>query len=310
MMMRTIISCLAVVVGCGGVASADMPELSKEFEAYMLAHHYGAVRLESGGTNIQRIEAKINGETVHLILDTGCPRTSLTYSCARHLGLDIHDLPKPTSGLDGEIKGNSGIALINSFQLPFGEINRTNTIMVLPKRANMDRGADGLLGLDYLVLNAAIYPVGGRGILLKPGPAPAVPISDYMTKLGFKPVPLLGEVGHIWVEGHINGVAMKFVVDTGAPLSDFRGESVRAAMRGNVYETPLYQSGLDGKRETSFQFTPEHMDIGGVDLSHESFLSGGAFMFEHDHFDGLVGFDLMGAHRGIIDLGGRILWMN
>jgi predicted aspartyl protease len=294
---------------CAALARADMPALSREFEQYMQAHHYAAVRLESGGTNKQWIEAKINGVTVHLILDTGCPRTSLTYSCARDLGLDIHDLPKPTGGLDGEVQGKAGIALIKSFQLPFGEINRTNTIMVLPKHANMDWGADGLLGLDYLILNAAVYPVGGRGILLKPGPASAAPISDYMTRLGFKPVPLFAGLGHIWVQGHINGVAMKFLVDTGAPLSDFRAESVRAAMGGDVYQTPLVASGLDGKREASFQFTPPHMDIGGIDLSHESFLSGGAFIFEHEHFDGLVGFDLMGAHRGIIDLGGHILWM-
>jgi hypothetical protein len=233
----------------------------------------------------------------------------LTIQCARSLGLDIHDTGHTTGGLGGEIKGNEGIALMQSFQLPFGDINRTNTIMILPKKADLGWELDGLFGLDFLELNAAIYPIGGHGILFKPGPSPPVSITDYMTKIGFRAVPLLGGGGHIWVEGHINGMPMKFIVDSGAFVSDFRLSSVHAALREDIGSTILPIAGLDGKRATSFGFTPKSMDIGGFDVSHESFLASEETTFEQDHFDGLVGVDLLGSHSAVVDLGGHTLWM-
>jgi predicted aspartyl protease len=227
-------------------ARGEMPALSKDFQDYMQAHHYLAVAIESGGTNQQWIHAKINGHGVVLAIDTGCSRTLLTYQCARDLGLDIHDTGRLAGGLNGKMKGHVGIALIQSFQLSIGEINRTNTIEVEPKEASLGWGVDGLWGLDFLTLNAAVYPVAGHGLLLKPGPAPPVTISDFMTKFGFKAVPITNN-GSIWVNGHINGAAMKFIVDTGAFVSDFRLESVRRALRANMYGTILPIAGIENK---------------------------------------------------------------
>jgi hypothetical protein len=102
---------------------------------------------------------------------------------------------------------------------------------------------------------------------------------------------------------------MRFMVDTGADFSRFRAESVRAALHEDMPATKLFASGLDGKRETSFYFTPASMDLDGLDVSHQNFLATHAAMFDKEHCDGLVGFDLLGKHQAILDFGGRMLWM-
>ncbi len=159
--IKAVSAIVLALLGIGTTGQAEPSQLSKDFENYMVAHHYVAVGLESGGTNTQWVRAKINGKTVVLEVDTGCDRTCLTYHCAHSLGLDIHDTGEDMWGAGGVIKGKFGLALIKSFTLPFGEVNRTNTIEVLPKAANTNLNIDGYLGADILALNAAIYPIGG-----------------------------------------------------------------------------------------------------------------------------------------------------
>jgi predicted aspartyl protease len=306
--MKLILWCLTACLAANDPARAELPALSQEFENYMLAHHYVAVGLESGGTNQQWIRAKVNGEPVVLMVDTGTTRTMLTHQFASNLGLDIHETDEIYTGDTGKDLGHIGMALIKSFKLSCGDINRTNTIEVLPKKADLGWGIDGILGLDYLALNAAIYPVGGHGLLMKPCPAAAIGIGDYMTKLGFAAVPISCG-SEIWVDGHINGAAMKFMLDTGAFVSDFRLQSVREAVREDLNPTILPLGGMDDKYLTSFEFKPRSMDIGGFDVSHQRFLATNSYTFNHYHYDGLVGVDLLGNHQAVIDLGGQTLWM-
>jgi hypothetical protein len=302
---------LLLLLGAALPVRADLPTLNQSFENYMLAHHYVAVGLEAGGTNQQWVHAKINGKPVVLEVDTGCTRTCITNQCARNLGLQIRDGGEGLWGVGGLIKGKYGLALINDFELSFGAINRTNTLVVLPRSAAVDWGIDGYLGADFLVLNAAVFPIAGHGILLKPGPTPPVSMSNYLSRLSFKPVPLRGEGGHIWVDAHLNGRLLKMQIDSGASFSNFRAATVRAALHEKELDFNQYitSQGVDGKRQTFFYFTPEQFDLGGVDASHQSFMATESAEFDKDEYDGLAGVDLLGRHKAIVDFGAGVLWL-
>jgi predicted aspartyl protease len=288
-----------------------MPELSKEFEEYMLQHHYGAVALDNSdrSVNEQTVEAKINGREVTLALDTGSPRTVLTQKCARRLGLNVVDTGHVTSGIGGATAGNLGIAQVQSFTLGGCEINRLSTIFVLPKDGHAGM-TDGLLGLDYLRLNVAIIPVAGSGFLIKPGTVPVVSIRSYLTKLGYTPVALATNLhSRLLAESHINGHAVTVMIDSGACYSTFDAESVSLAMEHNVTSTGLVTEGIDGHRQENFRFTPAKFDLGGIELPPLTMLATSSPLLKHGEVEGLLGVDVMGMHRGIVDLGENLLWL-
>lgn len=287
-----------------------LPEISKEFEAYMLEHHYGVMPTDQGDGNINRqtVEAKINGRKVMLVVDTGAWRTVLTNECARRLKLDVHDTGHSDWGFGGNIQGNMGVALVQSFTLSGCEINRTNTIGVFPKSAYAGFN-DGLLGLDFLRLNAVILPVGGSGFLLKPGPTPVVSIVSYMNQLGYKPIPVSYSQGGLMIEGHINSHLMRARVDSGAVFSVFDPAFVRIALGHNITSMPVQLEGVDGRATENYRFTPTELDFGGFNVQPIMLVATHTPIFSEHGFAGFLGFDLLGLHRGIIDLGDDILWI-
>jgi hypothetical protein len=160
--------CLSI--GFNIVRSAPS-EITQQFGTYVLQHHYVAVELGHDGatTNSQTVAVRINGHKLILLVDSGTSGSCLTSECAHDLKLDVHDAGFTDWGAGGEIKGNFGVALVKSFTIGGWEINRTNTIQVLPRGVHFS-GSDGIMGLDLMSFNKAIYPVGGTGFLLKPGP--------------------------------------------------------------------------------------------------------------------------------------------
>lgn len=297
---------LSVVPG----ARAEMAALSKDFESYMLAHHYVAVALRHGKyENLQAVDASINGQKLHLLVDTGAPRSILTMRCAKDLGLEIHDTGKTSWGIGGKVQGTVGLAPIRTVELSCGEINRLSTIFVAPKSVDRTLDVDGIVGLDWLRLNAAVFPIGGTGILLKPGGTPAVDIRAYMTKLRFHPVPLDLGHGDIVVKGRLNKYIIRCVVDSGAAFTSFDFPAVKAALKGDVSPTSLTMEGMDGRVQSEFYFTPASFDLGGFSMSPLAMLADHAPFYAHSQVDGLIGADVLGLHRAVIDLGDGILWM-
>ncbi|MEI9999753.1 MAG: pepsin/retropepsin-like aspartic protease family protein [Verrucomicrobiota bacterium] len=214
------------------------------------------------GANRQSVAAWVNGRKLRLLVDTGSRHTCLTAACARSLGLDVHDTGQPLIGMGGLAGGNEGIAPVCSFTLRYGEASRAGTVTVLPGSVGLGEH-DGILGLDVLAGGAAIYPVSGAALLVRAGTAPPVAIAELMTRLGFRAAPVTLARGRLWIDGHILGRAMQFVVDTGAYFSDFNAESVRAA-GGPLAPAMLPLTGVDGRRQTSYGFMARAMDLGGV----------------------------------------------
>ncbi len=51
------------------------------------------------------------------------------------------------------------------------------------------------------------------------------------------------------------------------------------------------------------------MNLGGFDVSRQSLLATESASFDKYHYDGLVGVDLLGRHKAILDMGSRTLWL-
>ena len=287
----------------GAVKADSKSDLSQ----YLAQHDYRSVTVDTGN-NREIVEAKVNGKRVSLVVDTGCGRTTLRAACARHLGLDVHDSGEQTWGVGGMIKEDMGIALINSFQLSNFDINRTNTIQVFPKSNSWD-DADGLLGFDFLHLNAVLLPVGASFFLFKPGTRPVPNIDHFMDLAGFKSMPLHYFDGGFRILGHVNGRPFEAIVDCGATYSVFDGGYLRKM--GESYFRPLKGnwSGVDGRNTPSFGFTPKQLSLGTLDIKPVEVTMIEQPYFTKEGANALLGFDILGKHDAIVDLGHDVLWM-
>jgi hypothetical protein len=261
--------------------------------------------------NHQYVNAFINGHKVKLAVDTGSPFTCLTYRRARDLGLNVQPIKVSWWGTGGPVAGHYGIASIQSFNLVFGAINHTSALIILPKEASLNENIDGVIGADYLALNAAIFPVGGEGILFRPGPAAHVSIADYMAKSNFTGVPMTVGHGAIWIVGYLYGEPLDLKIDSGATFSNFRMARVEIVLgKKKLHSTTLTEHGLDGRDEASFYFTPDDFTLGRFSIAHQTYLATNAASFDKDKYDGLAGFDLLGEHKAIIDFGSDMLWLH
>jgi hypothetical protein len=313
--LKSLACCLAALILAGMLTHADAPTAAQSVSGYLATHGYFAAKVKCADPsqlNAQSVEAYVNGHEVTLLVDTGSPNTYLTYERARSLGLNIQQLQKEEWGVGGVISGKVGIAAIQNFKLRFGDINHTSALLVLSKNAVLSDGLDGILGADYLALNAAIFPVGGTGILFRPGPVANVPLAGYMAKSHFTGVPMSSGHGHIWVTGYLYGKPLDLVIDSGAMYSNLRASAVRNVMGPNALDSSqsFFTQGLDGLRETSFYFTPARFLLGSLDVSHQTVLASDSAGFDKDKYDGLAGFDLLAKHQAIIDFNNGMLWMH
>jgi hypothetical protein len=282
---------------------------ARELGKFLGKHGYGAVQVDTTNDNQQYLHTLINGHRAYLIIDTGSERTGLMNDRARAIGLDIHDSGHKAWGVGGPTKENSGIALINSFTIDNYEINRTNTITVLPKASrHVGSYSDGLFGYDFLHDNAVILPVGGRFILFKPGNAPVASIDSFMLALGFKPLPLVYGKGGLKVEGELDGQPFTAIVDCGCALSIVDLKLLQK-VKESVEFSPIPMTGIDGRRTLGFRFTPKQLAFGPIAFKPVELESSREAIFDALHFDMLLGYDMLASHQAIIDLGTNTLWM-
>jgi hypothetical protein len=265
------------------------------------------MRTETATNNSQIVQAKINGRRVSLMVDTGCTQTILTTACARQLRLEVLDTGKSGYAVGGVIRGHLGIAQISSFTLNNFEINRLSTILVLPRTDHWDQ-TEGLLGFDYLHLNAVILPVGATAFLFKPGPHPPVPLEHYLSVLGYQGVPLHYVEGGLRIEGELNGLPLTAEVDSGCAYSAFDFDFVTKAGT-NVVSTPFRPEDVAGHQGQSYGFTPRQLSFGPMDFRSGKLLCYRAPVFAKAKINALLGYDLLGTHRAILDFGHDILWM-
>ncbi len=298
------------MLSAGGAIQADVSGVSAEFQTYMLAHHYAAAQLDrAGNTNKQTIDVKIDGKTVTLVFDSGADHTLISADCARRLHLNVQVTKFAVTGVGGKVNGVYGLALIQSFTIGGYPINRTNTIAVIPDTGKLGWAQDGLFGLDFMHLNAAILPVGGHGFLFKPGPAPRVPIDSYMNRLAFKPIQMAVENGAFVANGHLNGQPFHARIDSGSDFTVFDLAFVRKVLGRNPVFMNFSFSGLDGKEFDGYRFTPASMDLAGVSIPPVTIVATDMPGITQIGTNALFGYDLLALHDSVIDTGTGTLWL-
>ncbi len=278
------------------------------FDALINQNGYSLMPVDNHGLNNQKVEVAINGQKVLLIIDTGAPRTIITAGCAQRLKLDVIDTGEKTGGVGGVVDGTLGIVLVNSVTLHNQEINRLNTIVVLPKGSPWNQ-ADGLLGFDFLHLNSVILPVGGAVFLFKPDTGLPPRIDPFMEQLGYKSIPLQYTKGGLRVAGHLNGHPLTALVDCGAAYSDFDLDYLRQITGVRTNELRMVGRGLDGRGMRIYGFTPKDLGLGLVNIAPMELAANQGAIFAKDGVNALLGCDLLATHHAIIDLGHDVLWM-
>jgi hypothetical protein len=303
---RAVLGLCLMLAALDASAKAQAPQT--DLERYLLQNHYGPVETQSGDTpNEQTFDARINGKGIHFVVDTGACPTCITADSARRLGLTVHDTGKTDWGVGGEMSGQTGMAPITTFTINDWNINRMSTIAVLPTGAYLQE--DGLFGLDALSLNAAIFPVGGRGFLIKPGATPIVSIAGYMQGLGFTPVPLKISRNRLIVSGSLDNQPFVALIDSGASYTLFETELVDKVHAQDRLWTYVSMEGIDGRRIHTWQFVPRQFSLGALKITPQVMLSQTSPILQKEKFDALIGFDFLAQHRAVIDLGYRILWL-
>jgi predicted aspartyl protease len=280
----------------------------KGFDALITQSGYYQMPVDNSGMNNQKVEVAINGKQVRLIIDTGAPRTIITARCAQHLNLDVIDTGEKTNGVGGIVDGTLGIALIKSVTLNNLEINRLNTVEVLPKTSPWNE-ADGLLGFDYLHLNAVILPVGGSLFLFKPNTRMPPQIDHFMEQLGFKSIPLEYAKGGLRVTGHLNGHPLTALLDCGAAFSDFDLDYIRQIAGARTNELNMVGRGVDGRGIRIYGFTPKELGFGSITLRPFELAANQGPIFADKGVNALLGCDLLATHHAIVDLGHDVLWL-
>ncbi len=307
--MRWVLFFFCLTVAALPATGDNHPDEAAALGKYLAAHGYGVVRVDADRANDEILEAKIDGKRVRFRVDTGAVHTVITTSCARRIGLDVHETKLTDFGIGGEIQGHDGLALVKSFTINDYEINRLNLITVLPKTANMEHG-DGLFGFDYLRANAVLLPVGARFLFFKPGGTVVPPLEQFMSDLGFKAVPLKYELGGLHIEGHLNGHPLRALVDCGAALSVFNISYVTDKAGITASYVPNFRfTGVDGHQADTFKFTPQSLDYGAFSFTPSESIAISMPTADRQQIDALLGYDLLAAHQAIIDLGHETLWM-
>jgi hypothetical protein len=102
---------------------------------------------------------------------------------------------------------------------------------------------------------------------------------------------------------------MRVILDSGASFSSFDAASISIAIGHDVTSAALSMQGVDGRMPEMYRFTPAKFDLDGFDIPPMTMLALHSPLLKTGEVEGLLGVDVMGTHRGIIDLGENLLWL-
>lgn len=140
--------------------------------AYLKSAGYIEVPISVTRVNHIVVPAKINGEDVVLIVDTGASRTCIAESCAERLGLQSgrveavaasFALPKKTKALSKLESLDIGSLRLTDFETWIVDFSYINMIV----QWQGEEFCDGVLGADILISKSAVIDYKCRKLYLK-----------------------------------------------------------------------------------------------------------------------------------------------
>jgi predicted aspartyl protease len=275
---------------------------------------YKAVRVHYRPLNKMIMSARINGQRVNLLVDTGSNQVILNAAAAASFGIT------PSQGSLGYIR----FTQINGQQLPVGFAQNLTagsmsfgSLLVALRNSSRpgagDSRVDGVLGLDLLTRHKAVINCQTEVIFFKLDQSRRMDLSSVAAAEKFTRVPLRRERnGALTVPCSIHGQPARLLVDTGSFITIFHqaflnsvGISVEETRvsahftRGTARKLSAGQ--IKDLKIGAFKTPPGKFGV--MPLPNFTLLQGGA------RLSGILGMDTLYNCHGIIDLDGMNLFL-
>ena len=267
------------------------------------------------------VRAYINGKPALLGVDTGAPVSAIALNRRDHFKLR----PVPVkSKLPARLQINgayNSVAVAHRLQL--GALGLIDEPMVLIDLSGSNRAAkalneepiDGILGADILFPTSAIVDCQTQMLVLKMDPNLRGSVPGYDVH-GFHSMPLhVSKSYNLYVDGQINGIPAKLMVDTGAFATLVHRDFIRR-MKIPTRDTQYNSAGVN-LRERGLQIAIINQlsigklrfrkkEVGVMDLQG---LIHGGLLAATPPVVGLLGSEILQDHHGIIDFGTLTLYL-
>jgi hypothetical protein len=254
-------------------------------------------------------------------VDTGAPVSAIAISRQRHYGLDpiSSTLKLPPKLMVNGTLNTVGIAK----SLRIGALNLVDEPMVAVDlgpgcRATRLQGTqeiDGILGADILFPTRAVLDCQHRLLILnlEPESETITPGVDYR---GLRSMPIhVSEDYNLYVDGAINGIPARLMVDTGA-FATLLHRSFVERMKIPLRDTPFSSAAVNLKLRDVQIARIRRLSVGSVDIVGHNVgvidlggLIHGGLLASKRPVAGLLGSELLQRHHGIIDFGMRRLYL-
>lgn len=284
------------------------------------ASNFEALPLERSPQGHLLVRATLNGRPALLLVDSGAPVSAVALDRVSYYGMKPAraDSDWPTRHqLNGKFHG---VVMARSFQL--GRLNLLDEPLVAldlssaPAANLREETIDGIVGADILFPTKAVLDCRAQTLILKLDPKVrgGAPGLDYT---GFRRLPLRVSAGHgLYVDGNLNGRAVRLRVDTGAygtllhqpfvrqmkiPL---RRDRFGTAAGLNMKERGLLRATITRFSVGSLRLPPQEVGV----LNLEGLIRGG-LANASPPIAGFLGAEILRHHSGIIDFGTRSLYL-
>lgn len=288
---------------------------------------YGVVAMKHPRPNELVIRAMINDRPVDLILDTGWSRPGSGISLDRDLARALKAQAAPVTGAGrtwtGATTGNEIVALGNSIvmgnakitgvPLYFGNYtglhSHTSTTPAGRSITYQSKGERGFITIGFLRATSAIIDLANFQLYLRPpGTGRQAMLGQALREIGFAEIPLSGVTDrHFVVDVEINGVSGKMVLDTGADVTVMDQQFASKTKLGRE-SLKIYGRDAAGNYRQGEAGKVQSFKVGGVPV-YLSDVSVTSTALGNWNLAGLVGMDLLGQNRGIIDCGAQKLYL-
>ena len=285
------------------------------------APQFQALPLVRSRQNHLLIRAFINGKPAWLTVDSGAPVSAIALDRRQYFRL------KPAtaeSNLPARVQINGGFNNVAiAHELRIGGLALIDEPLVTVDLGGSTRAArlaneqqiDGIIGADILFPTEAVLDCERQLLILKMDPniAGSAPGLNHR---GLKAVPIQVSEGYnLYVNGSVNGIPARLMVDTGSFTTLLHRAFVRR-MRISTYETPYSSSAVNLKERGVRVARIRKLSVGSVDifgkdvgvidlegLIHNGLLQGSPPVA------GLLGAETLRRQHGIIDFGTRTLYL-
>lgn len=277
---------------------------------------YGVVEIKRPQPNTLTVQAKVNGQSMLLILDTGWSGhgISLDADSASALKGPMSNEESRVQSLSGKPlgfkKGVVDTVLLGNVEMHKVPVSVGN-ISGLHERGGRQIGANGFLTAGFLRTCSAVIDLHNLRLYLRPpGTGHRAVLGPGLRGAGLAEIPFsVTGNGHAIIEAEINGVKGAMLVDTGKSLT---GVDARFASKMKVvgYSSRVGTLDAAGALSRTELAKLKSFKIGGVslrapDVRLENYpiytQTGGKLV-------GFLGIDILGPNGAIIDFGNLKLY--